>query len=416
VTEPTHRSKDVSRNTARECLSGMRVALVHYWLNGYGGGEKVLEAWADIFPNAHLYAPMASEGGIPAKLRHMPLKVSFLGRAPGIKRWHRHFFPLYPYALEQFDLSRYDLVISSESGPAKGVITRPQTCHICYSHSPMRYIWDMYHDYRRRMNPLTRTAFSVAAHYARAWDVTTAARVDYFVANSRHVASRIRKYYRRESTVIHPPVDVAAGYISPVTEDYYLVVSRLVPYKRVDLAIEACNRLGRRLRIAGTGPEYKRLKKIAGRRVDFVGKLELPALKESYARCRALLFPAEEDFGLVPVEAQSFGRPVIAFAGGGALETVVALPSDGERSGLRPTGVLFEDQSPDAISEAIIRFETRESGFRPEAIRAQAQRFGSERFNAAFTQFVVQKLAEFKSVNSPVRQGEEAPVLFASTL
>lgn len=378
----------------------LRVAIVQYWMNGYGGAERVLEACADIFPNADLYAPMASEHGIPAKLRHMPLKTSFLGHVPGIKRWHRYFFPLYPYALEQFDLRGYELVISSESGPAKGIITGPQTCHICYCHSPMRYIWDMYHEYRKTMNPVTRTAFSMAAHYARVWDVTTAARVDYFVANSRYVASRIQKYYRRESTVIHPPVDVDAGYVSPTTEAYYLVVSRLVPYKRVDLAIEACNRLGRPLRIVGTGPEYKRLRKLAGRTIEFVGKLELPALKESFARCRALLFPAEEDFGIVPVEAQSFGRPVIAYGQGGALETVVGI-SDGEQDATHSSGVLFDVQSVDSLSEAMRRFEAVESKFCPEVIRAQAQQFGLERFNAEFSEFVREKLAEFRSANSP---------------
>lgn len=400
--------------TAEALPDGLRIAIVQYWMNGYGGAERVLEAWADIFPNAHLFAPMASERGIPPKLRHMPLKTSFLGHVPGIKRWHRHFFPLYPYALEQFDLSEYDLVISSESGPAKGVITGPRTCHICYCLSPMRYIWDMYHEYRKAMSPLTRTAFSITAHYARMWDVSTASRVDYFVAISRYVASRIRKYYRRESTVIYPPVDVAAGYISPKIEDYYLVVSRLVPYKRVDLAIAACNRLGRRLRIAGTGPEYGRLRKLAGPGIEFVGRLDDQSLRESYARCRALLFPAEEDFGIVPVEAQSFGRPVIAFARGGALETAVGLSPGGGDEPAEATGVFFDEQSPDAISQAMLRFETAESRFRPDVIRAQAEQFGIERFSADFTEFVRDKLEEFRNINSPVRQSNEARVVFAN--
>jgi glycosyltransferase involved in cell wall biosynthesis len=400
---------------ARRVDTVSRVAIVQYWMNGYGGAERVLEAWADIFPNAHLYSPMASDRGIPTKLQNMPLKTSFLGHLPGIKRWHRHFFPLYPYALEQFDLSGYDLVISSESGPAKGVITSPQTCHICYCLSPMRYIWDMYHQYRRSMNPLVGTAFSLAAHYARVWDVSTAARVDYFVAISSYVAARIRKYYRRESTVIHPPVDVSAGYISPKTEDYYLVVSRLVPYKRVDLAIAACNRLGRRLRIAGTGPEYGRLRKLAGPRIEFLGGLDDQALRENYAQCRALLFPAEEDFGIVPVEAQSFGRAVIAFARGGALETVVGIPTDRECDAAQATGVFFDEQSPDALSQAMLRFETTELRFRPEMIRAQAQQFGIERFNREFSEFVQEKLAEFRSINSPMRQSKEPPVVFAGS-
>lgn len=403
----------VNRN-AGTLPDGLRVAIVQYWMNGYGGAERVLEAWADIFPNAHLYAPMASERGIPPKLRHMPLKTSFLGHVPGIKRWHRHFFPLYPYALEQFDLSEYDLVISSESGPAKGVITGPRTCHICYCLSPMRYIWDMYHQYRRSMNPVVGAVFSLAAHYARVWDVSTAARVDYFLAISSYVAARIRKYYRRESAVIHPPVDVSVGYISPKIEDYYLVVSRLVPYKRVDLAIAACNRLGRRLRIAGTGPEYARLRKLAGPGIEFVGRLDDQSLRDSYARCRALLFPAEEDFGIVPVEAQSFGRPVIAFAQGGALETVLGLSAGGDAESRQATGVFFDEQSPDALSQAMLRFETAESRFRPDVIRAQAEQFGIERFNAEFIGFVREKLEEFRNTNSPVQQSDEARAVFAN--
>jgi glycosyltransferase involved in cell wall biosynthesis len=399
LAETTERAEEIPRDPAiEEFPRGLRVALVHYWLNGYGGGERVLEAWADIFPNADLYAPMASEHGIPPKLRHMTLRTSFLGRIPGVKRWHRHFLPLYPYALEQFDLGGYDLVISSESGPAKGVITNPRTCHICYCHSPMRYIWDMYHEYRRSMNALTRTAFSLAAHYARLWDVSTAARVDYFVANSRYVASRIRKYYRRESTVIHPPVDVTVGYISSKIEDYYLVVSRLVPYKRVDLAVAACTRLGRRLRVVGTGPEYKRLKEIAGPTVEFLGKLDGDSLRESYARCRALLFPTEEDFGIVPVEAQSFGRPVIAYARGGALETVIGLSCDGAPDCARATGVFFDTQLADALSEAVIRFEESEATFLPDVIRAHAKQFGPEKFRARFTDFVADKLAAVKEM------------------
>jgi glycosyltransferase involved in cell wall biosynthesis len=397
---------------AQRLPNGLRVAIVQYWLNGYGGAERVLEAWADIFPDADLFAPMASERGIPPKLRNMPLKTSFVGGLPGVKRWHRHFLPLYPYALEQFDLSRYDLVISSESGPAKGVITSPRTCHICYSHSPMRYIWDQYHEYRKRMNPLTRTAFSLAAHYARLWDVTAATRVDYFVANSSYVASRIRKYYRRESTVIHPPVDVEAGYISPSIEDYYLVVSRLVPYKRVDLAIQACNRLSRRLRIVGTGPEYKGLKKIAGPTIEFLGRLEEHSLGETYSRCRALLFPAEEDFGIVPVEAQSFGRPVIAYGQGGCLETVLGLSSNGEcDDAAHSSGVFFDVQSVDGLSDGIATFERVEPMFRSQFISAHAGQFSLDRFKSDFVDFACEKLAEFRSINLPRTEKRRAPSL-----
>jgi glycosyltransferase involved in cell wall biosynthesis len=390
-------------------LDRLRVAIVHYWFTAYGGGERVIEAFAEMFPQADFFALMATERGIPPVLRNRRLTTSFVGRIPGAKRWYRHFLPLYPLALEQFDLSGYDLVISLESGPAKGVITSPGTCHICYCLSPMRYIWDMYHDYVRDMNPLTRAAFSLAAHYVRQWDVTTAARVDYFGAISDYVAARVRKYYRRESTVIYPPVDTGAGYLADTTDDYYLVVSRMVPYKRVDLAIEACNRLGCRLRVVGSGPEYKRLKKMAGPTIEFLGKLDEKSLHECYARSRAFLFPAEEDFGIVPVEAQSFGRPVIAYGRGGALETVIGLRESADPQSA--TGIFFEEQTADSLVRAMGRFEEIESSFNPEFIRVSAQRFSLERFKEEFMKFAAGRLAEFQEASGAFPQRTEVPDL-----
>jgi glycosyltransferase involved in cell wall biosynthesis len=375
-------------------LASLRVAITHYWFNGYGGGERVVEALAEIFPQADFFSLIAAkEHALPA-LRGRRLTTSFVGRIPGAKRWHRHFLPLYPIALEQFDLSAYDLVISSESGPAKGVITSPQTCHICYCHSPMRYIWDLYHESRKSMNPVTRAIFSATAHYMRLWDFSTAARVDHFVANSRYIAARIRKCYRRESAVIHPPANWTAGYISQKIDDYYLVVSRLVPYKRVDLAIEACNQLQRRLRIVGTGSEYKRLRKMAGPTVEFIGRLDEHSLQESYANCRALLFPGEEDFGIVPVEAQVHGRPVIAYGQGGVLETVIGEYAD-DGDAASSTGVFFQRPSSESLCEAIRRFERIETQLRPEFIRASVERFGLERFKAEFAAFAADKMEQF---------------------
>lgn len=374
-------------------LTRLRVALCHYWFNGYGGGERVVEAIAEVFPQAHFFSLLAGEGHALPAVRGR-LTTSFVDRIPGAARWHRHFLPLYPFALEQFDFSDFDLVISSESGPAKGVITSPQTCHICYCHSPMRYIWDMYHQSRKSMNPVTRAIFSATAHYMRLWDFSTAARVDYFVANSRFIAARIRKCYRRESTVIHPPVNVSHGYVAADTDDYYLVVSRFVPYKRVEVAIEACNRLRRRLRVVGDGPEYKALRDLAGPTVEFLGRLDESALHEIYARCRALLFPGEEDFGIVPVEAQSHGRPVIAYGRGGALETVIADLS-GSDDPASSTGVFFPDPNVDSLCDAIQRFERLESRFRPEFIRNSVERFSLERFKAEFATFVLDRMAEF---------------------
>jgi len=378
-----------------ETLGRLRVAVVQFWLSGYGGSEKVLEAIGEIFPQADFFSLVVADGGIPASLQGRKWTTSFVDRIPGARRWYRHFLPLFPYALEQFDLSGYDLVISSESGPAKGVLTSPRTCHICYCLSPMRYVWDMYHEYRMKMNPLTRAVFSLAAHYARQWDASTAARVDYFAAISDYVAARVRKYYRRESTVIYPPVDVSAGYVAATTEDYYLAVSRLVPYKRLDLAIEACNRLGRRLQVVGAGPELRRLKAMAGPTVEFLGKLDDVSLHECYARSRAFLFPAEEDFGIAPVEAQSFGRPVIAYGRGGALETIIGLPDGGDARSA--TGIFFGEQTAESLSDAILRFEEIESSFIPEFIRANAQRFSLERFKEEFVKFVAGRLAEFQA-------------------
>lgn len=377
---------------AAEKLSGLRVAINHYWLVGYGGGERVVAALAEIFPQAHFFSLLATKD-LPIPAAAGRLTTSFLDRIPGAARWHRHLLPLYPFALEQFDFSDFDLVISSESGPAKGIITSPRTCHICYCHSPMRYIWDMYHQSRRSMNPVTRAIFSLSAHYMRLWDLSTAARVDQFVANSRYIAGRIWKYYRRQSTVIHPPANVSGGYIAPSTEDYYLVVSRLVPYKSVDLAIEACNRLGRRLRIVGDGPEYKALRKLAGSTIEFVGRLDESALHGIYARCRALLFPGEEDFGLVPVEAQAHGRPVIAYARGGALETVTADCSDDPA---HCTGVFFRSPTADSCCAAIEKFEEIESRLRPQFIRKTVERFSLERFKTEFAAFVLESMDRFR--------------------
>ena len=227
-------------------LQKLRVAIVHYWFVSHRGGERVVEAIAGMFPQADVFSLVADAEAIPQSLRGRSIKTSFLQNLPGSTRWHRHFLLLHPLALEQFDLSDYDLVLSSESGPAKGVLTRAGTCHVCYCHSPMRYLWDFYHRYRNgaTVGRWSRPFFTLASHYLRMWDAASADRVDYFVANSRNVASRIRKHYRRDATVIYPPVNVDAGYVADKIEDFYLAVGHLVDYKRMDLAIAACNRLG----------------------------------------------------------------------------------------------------------------------------------------------------------------------------
>jgi glycosyltransferase involved in cell wall biosynthesis len=373
-----------------------RIAIVHYWFVNRRGGERVVETLADMFPNADLYSLVVDYEKLSPLLRKRSVKTSFLQKIPGSRRWHRHLLPLYPFALEQFDLRGYDLVLSSESGPAKGVLTDSHSCHICYCHSPMRYLWDFYHDYRngRSFGALSRPVFSAAAHYLRLWDAATASRVDHFVANSQNVAGRIRKHYRRESTVIHPPVRVQAGYLANRIEDYYLVAGQLVDYKRIDLAVEACNRMGRRLHIVGEGEQWKTLRKQAGTTIKFCGALSDEDLGEQYAHCRALLFPGEEDFGIVPVEALSFGRPVIAFGRGGVMETVKGFYPDAPAPAETSCGVFFREQAADCLVDAIRAFEAAESKFSPFFIRQQAERFDEIHFKDKFGQFVSEKLEE----------------------
>src|ERR1039458_3811006 len=375
----------------------LRVAIVHYWLIGYAGGERVVCALLERFPRADVFV-LVADARISARFAPHRVTTSFLQHVPGSRRFHRHLLPLAPLALEQFDLRSYDLVISSESGPAKGVLTSSNPCHICYCHSPMRYIWDLYPEYvhGKDMKGLSRYIFMAAAHYLRLWDLASASRVDAFVANSRHTAARIHKHYRRDAAVIHPPVDVSAGTVSDDIGDYYLVVSRLVDYKRVDLAVAACTRLRRPLRVVGVGPQYARLKSLAGRGIKFLGELNDSDLREQYAHCRALLFPGQEDFGMVPVEAHSFGRPVIAFGQGGALETIQG-PFSGEgQIGAGDNGILFLEQTPASIEEAIREFEASEPLFSPQAIARGARRFSIEQFQSKIGDFVASQLVAFR--------------------
>jgi glycosyltransferase involved in cell wall biosynthesis len=379
-------------------LQKLRIAIVHYWFVNRRGGERVVETMAKMFPRADLFSLVVDSDKLPPSLRERSVKTSFLQKFPGSKRWYRHFLPLYPLALEQFDLSRYDLVLSSESGPAKGVLTSSQTCHVCYCHSPMRYLWDFHHSYRngRSMGAISRPVFALASHYLRMWDAASAQRVDHFVANSRTVAARIRKHYRREAAVIHPPVEVRSGYLASRIEDYYLAVGQFVDYKRMDIAIEACNRLGRHLHIVGEGEQYRRLRRLAGPAIVFCGPLSDSDLHEQYAHCRALLFPGEEDFGIVPVEAMSFGRPVLAYGRGGATETVNGFdPSCPPRAATR-SGVFFLQPTAESLTEAILAFENVEHEFSPAFIRKSAGRFDELHFRQQFGDFLTEKLREFR--------------------
>jgi glycosyltransferase involved in cell wall biosynthesis len=362
----------------------MRVAIVHHWFISRAGGERVVEAIASIFPTADIFTLFLDKQKLPPALYQHKITTSFLDRIPPARRAHRHFLPFYPIAVETLDLSGYDFVISSDSGPMKGVLTDPKATHICYCHSPMRYLWDGHSAYLRGMSPVTKMIFGLVCHYVRNWDYAAAQRVDHFVANSNYVAARIRKYYRRESTVIHPPINTSESFLASKHEDYYLAVGRLVPYKRTDVLIDACCKLGRKLVIVGDGPERKRLEKHSPKNVEFLGELDDLQIRNVYAHCRALLFAADEDFGMVSLEAQSYGRPVIAFGKGGSLETVIGtfIPIREQKSEANNavTGIFFRQQTADSLKEAILFFESSEEMFVPQDIQLHARKFDTSIF------------------------------------
>jgi glycosyltransferase involved in cell wall biosynthesis len=370
----------------------MRVAIVHHWFISQGGPEKVAAAIANIFPDADIFTLFLDRQKVPLALQGRIITPSILDRIPLARRVHRHFLPFYPLAVEMLDLSGYDLVISSDSGPVKGVVTDSGATHICYCHSPMRYLKDGYSDYSREMAPIARPIFRSASHYVRNWDYLAAQRVDHFIANSNYVAGRIRKYYRRGSIVIYPPIDTSQSFISTKHEDYYLAVGRLVAYKRTDILIDACARLGRRLVIVGDGPEMKRLKKGSMKNVEFLGEVDECQLRNLYSQCRALLFAADEDFGMVPLEAQSYGRPVIAFGKGGSLETVIGAYSPIRTRQFcekRPiTGVFFREQTAGSLAEAIRSFESCEEIFLPPHMQLHARKFDTSIFVSRLCNYI----------------------------
>jgi glycosyltransferase involved in cell wall biosynthesis len=356
----------------------MRIAIVHHWFVTQGGGERVAEVIGSIYPEADLFTLVTDASQVPQGLAGRRTTASLLQSVPGAKRIHRYLLPLYPFAVEQLDLSAYDLVLTSDSGPMKGVLTNPNAIHICYCHSPMRYLWDSYHAYAAQLSPVNRFMFSIAAHYVRNWDYQAAQRVTHFIANSEYVARRISHYYGRASTVIHPPIDTERGFIASDLEDYYLAVGRLVSYKHTEILIEACNKLGRHLRIVGDGPEMKRLRSVAGPTINF---------------------------GMVSLEAQACGRPVVAYGKGGSLETVRGYPDRAGRHPVREsdaTGMFFYSQTADAVAAAILRLEAVESGLSARAIQEHARRFDTCIFIEKMRQFVSEVLAtSYQSSREP---------------
>lgn len=372
-------------------IKQLRVALIHDWLTGMRGGERVLEVFCELFPDADIFTLLHIPGTVSETISRHAIHTSFINRLPLVKNKYRHYLPLFPTAIERFILKDYDLVLSSSHCVAKGIIPGPNTLHIAYLHTPMRYVWDMYEEYfgKDKTGFVTRTLISFFANYLRMWDVSSSRRVDHFIANSAHVAKRIKKYYRRGATVIHPPVSTAM--FSPVAEHqgYDLILSALVPYKKVDLAIEVYNRMQRQLVIVGSGPEKERLQKMAGPTIRFYDWQPAHKLPEFYQNCRALIFPGEEDFGIVPLEAMACGKPVIAFGKGGALETVVGVNNS---DGHPPTGVFFNRQTPDGLREAVETSLT--VPWNAEAIHRHAQKFDREVFKQNIERFVSEKLKE----------------------
>ncbi len=380
----------------------MKIAIVHDWLTGMRGGEKCLEAICGLYPGASLYTLIHRPGHLTPAIEQMDIHTSWIQRLPLKRVYYRHLLPFFPRAVEGFDLSGYDLVISSSHCVAKGAVTGPATCHICYCYTPMRYAWDQYQQYfgPRRLRWWNRRIIPPLIDRLRTWDVSTTHRVNYFAAISDYVAGRIKKYYGREAAVIYPPVDLGGFHPRGTPGDYYLMVNALAPYKRVDLAVEAFNKLGRDLRIVGTGLEEARLRRAAGNNIRFLGWLSRQELAEAYAGCRALIFPGEEDFGIVPLEAHASGRPVIAFGSGGVTESVrpypdFPMPGAWPGAGDSPTGIFFAPQSVEALLEAVRFFEEHHRDFSPDVIRESVSRFDLPRFLTQFSQFVEEKASAF---------------------
>ena len=372
----------------------MRIAIVHDYLAQAGGAERVVEAIHDLYPDAPIYTSIYDAAHTLPSFKTMDVRTSFLQRFAFARsaKFHKLALPLFPAAFEHFDMSNYDVVISNTTGFAKGVITGPETCHICYCHTPARFAW-RYHEYVSQggFGKTAKHILPFLIHRLRAWDYASAQRVDFFLSNSYNIARRVQKFYGKHSEVLHPPVTVNRFSILPKpSADYYLVVSRLVGYKRVDLAVEACTKLGVPLKVVGTGPDMARLKQMAGPTVELLGRLKDGDVATLFANCRAFLFPGEEDFGITPLEAMACGRPVVAYGAGGALETVV----DGV------TGVHFRQPTADSLAEAIQRLDRLELD--PVAIRVHAEHFDVAEFQKALKEIVERCYALHKRTYSRI--------------
>jgi glycosyltransferase involved in cell wall biosynthesis len=369
----------------------MKIAVVHDYFTQLGGAEKVAEELMRMLTSADLHATVALPECMPPGLMGVPVKTSWMQNLPGMRRYYRLYFLLYPLALPSLDLSGYDLVLSSSSGYAKGVRTNRDAIHVCYCHTPMRWAWS-FENYsaREEMGAAKRLLLPHLVRGLRQWDVGASRQPDHFIANSETVAARIWRAYGRIAEVIHPPIDVQRFRPTQEQDDYYMVLARLVSYKRIDLAVQACNLLGRRLLVIGDGPDRARLMTNAGPTISFLGLLSDAAVEHHAARCRALIFPGEEDFGMAPLEVAAAGRPTIAYRAGGAVETII----DGV------TGIFFDRQEPEDLAEAIARFERIE--WNPAVLRRHAECFGADVFQARFRIFLAK-------VGAPMPEGALLP-------
>lgn len=367
---------------------------MHDWLVVYGGAEKVLEQLIKLYPDAEIFCIVDF---IPAEkrtfLHNKIVNTSFIQNLPFAKRIYRSYLPIMPYAIEQFDLSAYDLIISSSYAVAKGVIIGPNQLHICYCHSPIRYAWDLQYQYLRESNldhGIKGLLAKYCLHKIRIWDSRTSNGVDAYIANSKFISKRIYKIYRRNSTIIYPPVDVDTFFMSDQKEDYYLTASRMVSYKRMDLIVEAFSKMPqKKLVVIGDGPEYKKIYKKASKNIIMLGYQSNESLRHYMQHAKAFVFAAQEDFGIIPIEAQACGTPVVAYAKGGALETVRGLDKQ------NPTGVLFEEQSASSIIEAINTLEKKYSAITPLNCRLNAEKFSSDRFFIELSLFIKKQIENF---------------------
>lgn len=359
-----------------------KIAIVHDWITEYSGAEKVLEQMLNVFPDADLYSTIDF---LPENLRwcikHKKVNTTFIQKLPFAKKIYRNYFPLMPFAIEQLDLSGYDIIISSNYAVAKGVLTHSEQLHVCYCHSPVRYAWDLYHQYMREANLKIRTPKGLLAklslHYLRLWDVATANKVDYFVANSNFIGKRIRRVYHRFSKTIYPPVNIESFKLYTEKGDYYITASRFVPYKKIDLIVEAfADMPDKKLLVLGDGPDFKKISAHQAPNIQFLGYQPFENLISYIQKSKGFVFAALEDFGIAPVEAMACGTPVIAFKGGGTMETV----KDGV------TGIFFDKQEKESLKEAILRFEAHTFDY--HAVSAHAKQFSEERFRVEFSEYV----------------------------